>query len=887
MSRSMKKKIVFLPYDMDTAIGINNEGSLVFSYNLEDTDHTQGGADVFNGQQSVLWNNLRDTFGPELRQMYQSLRSQGILSYAVVEKMFEDHQAKWPEAIFNEDAWYKYLAPLEEDGNASYLSMLQGSKASQRKWWLYNRFRYMDSKYNAGDALTDVITVRAYAKGNITVTPYADVYAAVKYGSYLVQTRAARGVPATLVCPLDTMNDTECYIYSSSQLASVGDLSGLMVGYADFSMAVKLQNLVLGKSNAGLSPGDEHWYSNGNLQTLYLGNNTLLQSIDVRNCVGLGTGEQTTVDISGCTNIKTVLFDGTNITGLTLPDGGVLQTLHLPGTITILKVMNQTEISDFTCPDTTHISTLWLDNVSNAINVRSILPGMNPGSRVRLFNFSWSMSEAHDVSAFMALLDTMRGLDQNGNNTPTAQVYGSIHVPVVSTWFLSNVESRYSDLTITYDTLYHTVLYKNYDDSLLDYELVDAGDDAVGDLVPTREPSNTIVYTFDGWATTLGGAVDANALKNITADRSVYAHYAESTRYYTVRFFSGSTLLDTQYIAYGGYAVYYDSTTGGSTPPYYGPGEAEDYAFTGWDQDISYITHDIDTYAVFVYAPIYSRKLLQDRLETYVDQNNLTDIGPFAFAGCTQLKHLSMPNLTFAGGVIPRLCFAFVANLESYTFGANFDDVEEIQERAFWDFLGGDKIVDINNEVIPQTFRFPNVETIGLAAFYTAGYMHLYFPKATSIDNNAFGISDCITLDCSALTAIGTSSLGRFSYMWSIQTILWSSLTGEVTPTTVLTSASYNALKVVDCGFTSRFSDHMRSFTVLETVVLRNATMVGFTSSSVYSSGVFNSNSPIGRGTGKIYVPENLISSYQSAAGWSTYAACFTAIEGSEYERTV
>ena len=25
--------------------------------------------------------------------------------------------------------------------------MLQGSKAEQRKWWLYNRFRYIDSKY--------------------------------------------------------------------------------------------------------------------------------------------------------------------------------------------------------------------------------------------------------------------------------------------------------------------------------------------------------------------------------------------------------------------------------------------------------------------------------------------------------------------------------------------------------------------------------------------------------------------------------------------------------------------------------------------------------------------------------------------------------------------
>ena len=61
----------------------------------------------------------------------------------------------------------------------------------------YNRFRYMDSKYNAGDSLSDVITVRGYAKANITVTPYADVYASIKYGSYLVQTRAARNYPST------------------------------------------------------------------------------------------------------------------------------------------------------------------------------------------------------------------------------------------------------------------------------------------------------------------------------------------------------------------------------------------------------------------------------------------------------------------------------------------------------------------------------------------------------------------------------------------------------------------------------------------------------------------------------------------------------------------
>ena len=159
-------KWIWLSYDFDTALGINNEGALVFSYNLEDTDTLPGGADVFNGQQSVMWNNLRDAFGAEIKAMYQTLRSTGALSYPKVEAAFEAHQAKWGEAIFNEDAWFKYLAPLVEDGSGAYLAMLQGSKAEQRKWWLYNRFRYMDSKWNAGDALSDVIQLRGYAKAN-------------------------------------------------------------------------------------------------------------------------------------------------------------------------------------------------------------------------------------------------------------------------------------------------------------------------------------------------------------------------------------------------------------------------------------------------------------------------------------------------------------------------------------------------------------------------------------------------------------------------------------------------------------------------------------------------------------------------------------------------
>lgn len=421
-------KWCFLPYDFDTAIGINNEGALVFDYSLEDTDTTSSGADVFNGQQSVLWVNLRQAFFDNIKTMYQNLRSSGALSYSVVEGMFETHQNKWCEAIFNEDAQFKYIDPLINDGTSAYLAMAQGSKAEQRKWWLYNRFRYMDSKYNAGDALTDVIQLRGYAKDDITITPYADIYPAIKYGSYLVTERGKRNVDTTLECPLDNVNDTEIYIYSASQLSSVGDLSGLKVGFADFSMATKLQNIKIGDNSLG--------YTNGNLTEFYVGNNTLLNTVDVRNCTNL-TGA---VDLSGCTNVEYVYFDGTAITSCVLPDGGMVKTLRLPSTITNLTVKNQTAITSFVLPDYSNITTLRLENAP-AIPVGDIILGATSLNRVRLVGAEWTLSSKADLQATITKLESCAGLDESGNNTPKAVVSGKIHLNDsinVSTWLAYN-----------------------------------------------------------------------------------------------------------------------------------------------------------------------------------------------------------------------------------------------------------------------------------------------------------------------------------------------------------------------------------------------------------------------------------------------------------------
>lgn len=438
----MRKKVVWLPYDMDTAIGINNEGALAFSYNLEDIDQTEGGADVYNGQNSVMWVNLRQAFGPELKSMYQSLRSTGVLSYDVIERMFEEHQNKWPEAIFNEDALFKYLEPLFNDNDAAYLSMLQGSKAEQRKWWLYNRFKYLDSKYNAGDALTDVITLRGYALGNITVTPYADIYPTIKYGSYLVQTRGTRGQAYTLVNPLDAVNDTEIYIYSASQLASVGDISPLKVGYANFSFATKLQDIKIGDADPT--------YTNGNLTELYLGNNTLLQTLDVRNCPNLVQ----TVDLKGCTNIEEVYFDGTGISGVELPNGGVLNTLHLPDTITNLTIRNQPLLADLDINDFSNISTLWLENAGIADEAsKQIVCDISDNARVRLLGIDWEMEDADEFKTVFDKVNTYRGLDEQGGNMNVAQLTGTVYTPRASKAQFRNAQARYPYVTFTADEL--------------------------------------------------------------------------------------------------------------------------------------------------------------------------------------------------------------------------------------------------------------------------------------------------------------------------------------------------------------------------------------------------------------------------------------------------
>ena len=568
------RKVIFMPYDMDTALGTNNEGLLAFSYNLEDTD-TLAGADVFNGQHSVFWNNLRDAFPARIRDMYQTMRTTIGISYADIERRFTNHQRQWSESIFNEDSVIKYIDPLVNDGNGAYISMLQGDKMQQRNWWMYNRLRYCDSKWNAGDALQNTVIVRGYAKADITVKPYSDIYPSIRYGSVLVQTRGQRNTSYTLACPLDNVNDTETHIFSADQLLEINGLPAYQVGFADFSAGRKLKSIVVGSNASG--------YSNPNLTELNIGNLPLLKNIDVRNCPNLAQ----TVDLSQCVNLENVYFDGSGIAGVDLANGAAIKVLHLPATVTNLTLRNLQNLTDFTMAGYSNISTLWLEGNNSRVNPYTIFNACAAGARIRLLGIQWSISS--NTSAFIERLEGMRGLDENGNNTEHAQLSGSIYFSTISGSQLQTMRDHYPNVTVTYGTLKYSVdMYSEDGATLLKSNEVSAGG-TVSSYTPSKASTAQYTYTFAGWANSVGGAVDANALKNIQSDKKIYAVFTPVLRTYTVYFYNESTLLQTvNNVPYGGTATFT-----GSEPT------KEGYEFSGWSPSPSNITGNTSCYAQF------------------------------------------------------------------------------------------------------------------------------------------------------------------------------------------------------------------------------------------------------------------------------------------------
>lgn len=593
-----------IPYDFDTGIGINNEGKLIFDYDCEDTDFVND-TEVFNGQQSTLWNNLRDAFGDNIKAMYTELRNQGDWSYETAKSLMETHQATWPEAIWNEDMYIKYIIPFL-NSRENYLEMLQGDKKAQRDWWLFNTFRYRDSKYQCGDAQKNFITLRCYKKGDITVVPYSHIWPRVRFASSTVTCRGKRNQSYTMVCPLDTMNDTETYIYSADRLSSVGDLSHLNVGEAQFGAATKLQEIILGSEAEG--------YQNTMLNKLDVGNNELLRLLNIANCINLTIP----IDLSGCHGLETVLAQGSKITGLNLPDGGHLKTLRLPETLTNLTIMNQKNLSELSLAGESSLSTLRLENTPN-LDVESIITNATNLSRVRLVGMEWNASSEDSLMANINKLVSCSGLNAIGTNVEKAVVSGRVYIDALSDASLEAINTAFPSLIVVVAGVPKFFMrYVDWDNTLLYRYIADAGtaaiDPAVQGLIttPTKTSTDDAHYTYVGWS---------SLPTVIEAPYNLVAQYRST---YRIRFFAADeiTVLNEQWIEERQDVVEPVAAKLIDTPT---KTMTDQYTFTwaGWDKNLTKITTPLEC------MPVFSNHLRQYSVYFYNDSIRITEIKVF------------------------------------------------------------------------------------------------------------------------------------------------------------------------------------------------------------------------------------------------------------------
>jgi len=419
-------------YDNDTILSLNNTGYIRYEPNVESTDKIGTGY-AYNGTESVLWLNFKDAFATGISSTYATMRASGGLDYAQAIHYFNETQSDlWPEVLYNLDAKFKYIDPAtvgyidfsqrDDKGTAGvtvqeggYLYECQGSRAEHRKWWLNNRFIYMDSRYNTGSTYHDAYaTMRLYTpavynpivepNAEFTLTPYTDMYLRVRFGSVDAYVRAEKNKPYKVTPPNMRFNNTETIIYGAPYILSFGQLADKYADSVAIGNATKITDILLGWD----SP-----YYNENLTNLTVSaTNTSLKNIDVRGCKKLSL-------LNGLQQINTIESVKATDTAITNIDfsttGANLRSVAYPASIATVKLVNMNYITNagISFVNYKNLSTLWIENCPN-INTWTILERIigttgNVLANVRLTGFIWNIQTQTEFNTWKTLL-TKRGI---------------------------------------------------------------------------------------------------------------------------------------------------------------------------------------------------------------------------------------------------------------------------------------------------------------------------------------------------------------------------------------------------------------------------------------------------------------------------------------------
>ena len=565
-------------YDGDTGEGNDNSGGATFTYGLE-LDDMVGDSYVFNANDNTIWVNVFGLMHDELKRVYKS--NKDAWDAARIIKKFNDYQAITPEALRIEDMWNKYFQPLLLANESAFLKRCHGTKEYWREQFETYQGVYFASKYcdtsDRANCISLRATVTSAAAGNIDITPYSDLYITVMYGTNgTVRIRAKRNVTYTVECPVDSLTDTETYIFSASNLTKLGDLSKLKTKFVTLTKAEKLQVLPIGSQEVG--------YRNLNMTELSLGNNTLIEYLDVSGLPNLSGA----MDLSNLTSLEEFYGGGCGVTSLTFAQGAPLQIARVPA-VTSFTARDLKNLETFAM-DGANLLALWVENCP-AIDTLTLCKAATGLSRGRLIGVDWNDENA-DLLIRLSRLQVSGGMDAQGKPINGFVLTGNAYCAVITQAEIDAITAAFPELTLSYGQIVtsYTVTFQNWDGTVLNTQEVREGAAAVNPVyagligVPEKTPSTYEVYTFAGWDK------DFSA---VTADLTVTATYTGSMRYYTVRFWldaAESVLLDTQTVPAMGTATY-----GGETPAKEGGA-----VWAGWDAGSESVAADLNIHAIMV-----------------------------------------------------------------------------------------------------------------------------------------------------------------------------------------------------------------------------------------------------------------------------------------------
>ena len=591
-------------YDNDTALGINNSGELTMTYGKEDVDYkTDGDASsgfIFNAAQSVLWCRIRDLMYTQLQNMYRDRESAGCWSAESLINQWDTWQEQFPEELWRLDIQRKYLRTYQA-GTVRFLNeMMNGRKRYQRRQFERDQEVYIGTKYVGTNIRADQIMFRCNTPSiavvapdyTLKLVPYSDMYLTVLYGNspVPVQVRAKAGTEYTLTTNLTEMDDTAILIYAASRIQAINDLSACYIHDNDFSKASKLRTLIIGNTTQG--------YANSFLTTLNMGNNVLLETLDIRNCPNL-TGS---VNLSACQNLVSLYAEGTALTSVLFAANGKIALAHLPNTINNLTLRYIKNLVDLQMAFGNLEAFVCEYSDVNALSI--VQTAINSLQVIRLLGIDWTLTESTLLNQILS----------KSSSLLTGSVY--ISGPVRQRE-LNAYAAAWPDLEVTYDpnmlVQQYQVAFLNYDDTLLYVDYVDSGTLATDPVTaghisaPTKPSDVGLVYTFSGWE---------GISSVVTADKSLKAQYSSATRYYTVRYLQGQTVLQTSQVAAYGAPSY----TGADPSIADVPGSYTYYLWTGWGNEPAQVTADTDVIATFLRCDLPSEvKDLTDYDYAYSD----------------------------------------------------------------------------------------------------------------------------------------------------------------------------------------------------------------------------------------------------------------------------